>query len=485
MIADVYLRISEDRSGEELGVTRQRKRARELLKARGWTLGTEHTDNDLSAAGGKSRPGFEALLKRVADGEVRAVVAWDMSRLARNRHDQVRLFEAAEEREITIALVDGSDLDLSTTAGQLVADLLAGVARAEIRQKAKRQREASQQAADLGKPPGGTVPFGFEPDRINHHPEQAAAIAAAYSEMLAGGTLAGIARAWNDAGLLSGKPRLVATKDHRKGEPSLWRPESVRLLLQNPRNAGLRAHRGKLVGAAVWDAIVPEEMWRATVGLLADPRRRQAAPTPQHLLSGLALCDTCGTPVVSAPSYLERRGSGGKRIRNTAGQRYRCSRVGSGDGSNHVARQGAAVDEWIGALVIERLSRPDAVDLIKPPRGKSPVAALRREQTTIGKRLVQVAADEARDVITRAQFLEQTATHRARLAAIDAELAEAGRVNALSALVGADDVTAVWDALSVPRQRVVVAALMTVRLRPAGRGVRTFDPTSVIAIAKK
>ena len=64
--------------------------------------------------------------------------------------------------------------------GRLVGRILASVARAEVERKGARQRRAYQQAAELGEPPGGPVPFGFGPDRITHHRVQADAIQDGY-----------------------------------------------------------------------------------------------------------------------------------------------------------------------------------------------------------------------------------------------------------------------------------------------------------------
>jgi hypothetical protein len=59
-------------------------------------------------------------------------------------------------------------------------------------------------------------------------------------------------------------------------------------------------------------------------------------------------------------------------------------------------------------------------------------------------------------------------------------MADAGRVDVLGPLVLAGDVRAVWEALSVDRQRVVIDALMIIRIMPPGRGTRTFRPETVI-----
>ncbi len=45
--------------------------------------------------------------------------------------------------------------------------------------------------------------------------------------------------------------------------------------------------------------------------------------------------------------------------------------------------------------------------------------------------------------------------------------------------MGAPDVRAVWESLSLSRRRAVVDTLMTVTLNRTRQGARTFDPESV------
>ena len=456
MNAHLYFRISEDKTGEELGVTRQRDDCLTLVRQRGWTIAREHPEDDTSAAGRKARPRFEALLTAVERGEVGAIVAWSLDRLTRNRRDSLRLIEACEPRRVVIALVRGSDLDLSTPAGRLSADILAGVARHEIEQKSDRQRSAAQQAAGSGKPPLGPVPFGFLPDRTTHHPKQAAAIRAAYGSLLAGASLASIARTWNESGLTSGRKR-TGVIDH--GEPSKWRAETVRTLLLKARNAGLRSYHGEVIGKATWAPIVPEETWQAAVALLTDPRRRQAAPTGGHLLSGLARCGVCGAPVNAGtrrPEYFA----------------YRCRAAG------HVARRGDQVDDYVRAVVVGRLSQPDAIELLRadtrPDAGK-----LRTRNLTLRSRLDSLATDFAEGELTASQLRTATERIRAQIAEVELQLADAGRVDVLGDLAGAPDVAARWDGLGLDRQRAVIDVLMAITLHPPGQGARTFDPATV------
>ncbi|HSL06612.1 MAG TPA: recombinase family protein [Pseudonocardiaceae bacterium] len=281
-----------DRTGDELGVTRQRQGCERLAAERGWTIVTTITDNDVSATRGHRRR-FGEVLRLIDDRAVDVVVVWAVDRLVRRLADLEDVIERCERAGVKLATVSG-DLDLSTDMGRLVGRILASVARGEVERKRARQRRAYQQAAEIGEPPGGPVPFGFQPDRITHDTAQAEAIRDAYSALLAGGTLAGIARRWNAAGLTSGR---IRTGRGRVGQSSEWCAETVRAVLLKPRNAGVRAYNGEIIGPARWEPIVGEETWRAAVALLSDPSRRQAPPSARRLLSGIAICGVCQGPV--------------------------------------------------------------------------------------------------------------------------------------------------------------------------------------------
>lgn len=457
MRAIVYARASLDRNGEQLSVTRQVDDGTALCATRGWTVIDTVVDNDTSASTGKPRPGFTRVLDAVDNAAVDVVVVWAVDRLVRRVADLEDVIERCETAGVRLATVSG-DLDLSTDTGRLVARILASVARGEVERKGTRQRRANIQAAEAGKPPSGPVGFGFQPDRITHEPAQAAAVADAYDTILAGGKLRSIARRWNEAGLTSGKKR---TGRQGTGQPSQWRAETVRALLLNPRNAGLRSYRGEIIGRGVWEPIVDEATWRAAVRMLCDPQRRGAPPTPRHLLSGVALCGICGAPVNAG----------------TARPHYHAYRCGASLG--HVARRGDHADDYVAELVVERLSRPDAVELLTPSQDAPDVPALRAEATTARTRLSQLAEDYADGTLDRAQLRVASERLRGRIEAIDTELAEASRVDVLASLVGVDDVQLVWGGMDTDQQRAVIDTLMQVRLHPVGQGARRFDPGTI------
>src|SRR5207253_6489215 len=66
----IYLRISEDREGDELGIDRHFEDLLTLFKARRFALDREHIfiDNDLTATGRKHRPDFVNLVRAIEAG---------------------------------------------------------------------------------------------------------------------------------------------------------------------------------------------------------------------------------------------------------------------------------------------------------------------------------------------------------------------------------------------------------------------------------
>jgi site-specific DNA recombinase len=85
MKAAIYCRISDDREGSGLGVTRQEADCRALAQTRGWTVTRVYVDNDISLAySGKPRPSYKQLLSAMREKEFEAVITWHTDRLHRS-----------------------------------------------------------------------------------------------------------------------------------------------------------------------------------------------------------------------------------------------------------------------------------------------------------------------------------------------------------------------------------------------------------------
>lgn len=469
--AAIYLRISQDRTGEELGVTRQRKDCKELAERRGWDLVGVYVDNDTSATSGKRREQWELMMTDIEDGEIDVVIGVTIDRTLRTGRDRLRMLELGKSKNLTISLTRGSDMDLSTPAGRFAADILGAVAQNEIEVKSDRQKSATAQAAAMGKWTGGRKPFGFEPDGVTVREDEAQAIRDAYEALIAGATLKSIADQWNELGLRTGQAPRVRTQ---LGARSPWRSTTVKRVLENSRYAGIRSYQGEECGTAQWPALVPLEVFRAAQDVF---RRRQPRGAPRRqLLTGVAVCGNplCGRTVHAC-------------VNSRGDMAYRCS---SSDKANtfitpvegrHPYRRAVPVDEYVTNHVLERLDRRDAWELLTDDEDSSELPALRAEVSALQKRLEQLAAEFATltDIPLR-EYRAMTQATRDRLTDVESRLVASGRNRVLSQLIRASDTEAVWEDLAMDRQRVIIDGLMTVTLLPVGAGSRLFRPETVI-----
>ena len=386
------------------------------------------------------------MLADAADGSIEVVVAWHLDRLARRVVDLEELIDRSTREGWRIATVNG-DLDLSNDSGRLVGRILASVASAEVERKGARQARARLQAATAGRPAGGWRAFGYDDDGTTIRRDEGRLLRAAYTRLLAGGSLRGIAVEWNAAGL-------PTTKGGR------WTGSSVGDVLRRARYAGLSTYRGEIVGQGTWRGIVDEATWRAARAILDDPARRTTPDTRRrYMLSGLATCGRCGALVDTG--------------RTQHGQRtYKCSAL------RQLARGAEIIDEYVTRVIVGRLSRPDAVDLLVET-DRPDVDALREQAQVLRSRLEEIAALFADGEVTASQLSSGSTRLRAQLADIEGRMTDSIKVASLGGLVGASDVGKAWDGLDVDRRRRVIDTLATITLESPGRGNRTFDPETI------
>ncbi|RZU30465.1 recombinase family protein [Blastococcus saxobsidens] len=445
--AIVYARQSLDRGGEGAAVERQIEDCRRLAEQRGWDVIDTIVDNDLSASTGKPRPGYERLLEAMRARAVDVVVVWAVDRLTRRLVDLEVVISLCESTGVRLATVTG-DLDLGTDTGRMLARILASVARGEVERKGARQRRANEQRAAAGHMGWTRRPFGY--DRSNGgvvvvEPE-AAGLKAAAETVLAGGTLASAVRALDGQGL-------TTTAGQR------WNVTSLRRALLNPRYAGRVTYNGADVATGSWPVILDAATQERLAEVLRDVRRRvQQGTALRYLLSGLARCGRCDGIMFATP--MKNRG--------TPYMGYRCPAC-------YLSRRLDLVDGVVEAVVLGRLARPDAADLLAPAED---VAALRAEVATLHQRRDDLA-DLLADGLLSAQVVRDRSGELTRLIRglqdrIDSALGD----SPASQLVTADDVEAAWEGMGVRDRRSVIDMLMTVTILPAGKG-RPFDPEQV------
>ncbi|MGP5197207.1 recombinase family protein [Arthrobacter rhombi] len=433
--AVLYLRISLDRSGEGLGVDRQRELCQRHAAYKGWEVVGEYVDNSVSATSGKARPEYQRMIQDVEAGGIDVVVAWKLDRLTRRPIEIEEWIQLHESHGVNLATADG-DLDLSTASGQTIAGILANIARGEMKSKSDRQKAAHAQRAAAGRPWSTVRMFGFEDDGVTHRPEEAEAIRGMYSDLIAGVPQRRIARGLNERGILSSAGKS-------------WSQGTVRLLLMNPRNAGLRARLGEVVGPGVWDPIVPEETYRVAVSKMDGPA--SGGGRARYLLTGLARCGVCGGPM--------KAGSTARGVRQ-----YMCTRAA------HVGRNAERLEALVVGTVVGILSRPDARDLLTVRDGVDS-AALAAEADVLRQRLDGLAVEFADGVLTGSQLAAVTARLRERIEGLEGQMRRSSAADALAPVLDSGEAAAdAWLKLDVYRQRAIVDALMVVRVNRSPRG---------------
>ncbi|HEX5348848.1 MAG TPA: recombinase family protein [Pseudonocardiaceae bacterium] len=454
--AAVYARISQDKAGAGLGVERQEADCRELATRLGWTVVEVFADNDLSAYSGKTRPRYRAMLEAIRAGRVGAVLAWHTDRLHRSPIELEEYITACNDgRDVPTHTVQAGPLDLSTPSGRMVARQLGAVARYESEHRSERVRRAFLQSAQQGRRHGGPRPFGYDDDGMTVREPEAAAVRAAVESVLAGASLRSVARDLTATGL-------TTTMKARA-----WDAHAVRALLLKPRNAGLRDHQGQVIGPASWPAIVPEEQWRAVVAILTDPARRTSPSDARvkWLGSGIYRCAGCERPTLRV---------------STAGRGIPCYRCPGEPGTTgHVTRVAGPLDAYIEAIVVERLCRPDAVELLRTSAPDVDLPGLRAAANAARARLAEIAEMLGEGELTRAEAQIARARASARLERAEAEIAGATAASPLAGLVDAPDPAALWAGLDIGRRRAVLDTLMTVTVLPVIRPGPRFDPDTV------
>lgn len=464
----IYARISEDRTGAGLGVQRQTDDCKALAAAQGWNVVEVFTDNDISAYSGKARPGYHKMLAAIAAGSIDVVLAWHTDRLHRSPLELESYISLSEKHGVTTRTVQAGELDLSTASGRMTARIHSAVSRQESEHKAERIRRKTQELALAGKWTGGNRPFGWQfVEGVPVHDEaEAAIVREAYSHVLAGFSLGSFIQSLTERGI-------------RTARGGAWSYATLRQMLMRPRNAGLAEWKGEVVGASEFPAIVERHIWEATCSLLTDPaRRRSRTNKVKHLLAGIAFCE-CLRPVKSG-QIKDRKGA--KHMI------YRCSESGPG----HVNKRMSYVDEHVERLVLFFLAQA-AHAAVTAPVDPVVLDGLRTDEAAHRERLNEAARLFGDGVIDGEQLSEMSKGIKAKLSAIQEQLAELDASNAkreqvdMPTDVDWSDTSSAeeWYGLHVERKRAWIRANFAIVLHRHSRGsARVFDPGTVQIIHK-
>ncbi|MGW3604304.1 recombinase family protein [Micromonospora sp. NPDC005161] len=415
----LYLRlsVSDDAS---TSIARQRADLEARAAREGGEVVAVLVDDGLS--GGRRRARAEQALAMLADGSADVLAVWDLARWTRQGLAGLPdLLRVLDERPAARFIADRDNLDSASPTWDLHVGLLAGIAKAE---RANTQRRVTSSIAALrraGRWAGGVVPWCYRPAPNPNGPgrvlvvdqaEKALAVEVA-DRILAGESYWRLARELNARSVPAPRSerRRNAQAGREGGDVGQWTASGLKNVLTSDTLLGRQTHKGRLLVGddglplPVWPAALDADRWHRLRATLkpreARPQRRRAA----RLLSGLAACGECGSPL-----YVKAHAS------SRGGALYECASHWRGRADCPGVRIAAgSLEEYVAGRVLDLvgdwpLTRAEEV---VADQGGATLAEVERA-------IRATTADLAEDGADEAELLGRLAALKARRAEVRA-----------------------------------------------------------------
>lgn len=462
--AAIYCRLSLARFGDMTKVEDQARISRGVAERLGWHVaegvGYPHsdgvyTDNNKSAwQKNRKRPGWNQMLADVGDGKVDAIIVYHGDRLVRRPEDLTDLIRLADNKGVKLASPTGThNLDNQ----RLELWIRAAFAEEESTRTSERKKSEYDRLRRSGRVrPGGRGgrTFGFATDGITHVPAEAAVVREVNARYLGGEGIRAIAAD------LAARGVVTVT-----GQP--MHPLAVRRMLQLCRYAGLMPD-GEQAGA--WEPILSREDWEAARAITAARGGPAAAGhnARRYLLSGIARCGLCDSPMQALSAYTDKRG--GREVQAT----YGCVKPGC----RKVYRSLALLDAYVSGRTVNRLSNP-----LNPAAEILTGGGLAAEYRALTERRAEVEAaiaDPAHGGLTA--LLARLDGIEGRLAELRELASDDGRSRIMTAHAG----TTYEEFIELPlaTRRTLVSACYRVKVMPASKRGPGFWARDVLLTAR-
>ena len=410
-----------------------------------------YEDNDITASGAKQRPQFEQLLVDLRDKKITLVLAVDSDRLHRNLDDYVRLNKALAAGDAALATVNGGVVDLTTSSGKFLADIMASVHENEVRHMSERGLASQEYRAGLGLY-RGPAPFGYinkgkgviEPD-----PNEAKVVKDVARRLLSGESLMSIAKRVEASGVKS-----------RQGVK--WTATTIRKMILGPTQAGLVTRHGEILGRGKWEPNIDEADWYQIKALLEDPARRtQQGQERRWQGSGVYKCGVCGA------------GLKGKLHKHRNYTCYVCP-------NNHLTVNQVVLDELVEDVVLGYLDNPEAPIRHTMGDADESLDELLKQRRALMERSDDLGALVATGDITPAQLKRANKVLASQLEDLDVKIAKHQDTGGpVAVLLGADDLRTRWSRFSPDEKAQTIDDLMEVTINRASHKGREFDYSRV------
>lgn len=228
------------------------------------------------------------------------LVSWKIDRLARNAINMSRLFIWIQDNDKQLVCIS-DNIDLSSWAGRMVANVIAGVAEGELEAIRERVTAGKRAVRKQGRFQGGIAPFGYKSvaregggRELVKDPEQQKTLQWIFEQALKNRPLAHIAADLNSGGVDSIRAEFKGKKTQG------WHPTTIATILNNKAYLGWTMYKGKPVlddnGEPVkrCEPSISIEDFNRIQELWSKRTLRTQKPAKISPLQGVIVCWDCG-----------------------------------------------------------------------------------------------------------------------------------------------------------------------------------------------
>lgn len=317
----LYLRLSredEERECESHSIANQRLFLQQFLDSKGWSLTDTYIDDGYSGTN-FDRPGFIRMIEDIEANKINTVITKDLSRLGRDYIQTGYYLEKYFPLKHVRYIAVNDNIDTKESQGvDMLTPFLSVFNDMYAKDISRKVRTALTTRKAEGKFIGSTAPYGYE-----KHPEEkgmlvvdpiaAPVVREIYQSFLESGSIIGIVKKLTEQKIET--PSAYRNLTHtQKRFSGMWNESMVRRILTNPTYAGhVTQNRSKKINYKIdKKQTIPKEEWiiventhEAIVSEkdfeeVQERMRKRSYKTSagkEHLLTGLAYCADCGSPM--------------------------------------------------------------------------------------------------------------------------------------------------------------------------------------------
>lgn len=317
----LYLRLSREdgeRESESQSIANQRLFLQQFLESKGWRLTDIYIDDGYSGTN-FDRPGFIRMIEDIEANKINMVITKDLSRLGRDYIQTGYYLEKYFPLKNVRYIAVNDNIDTSESQGvNMLTPFLSVFNDMYAKDISRKVRTALTTRKAEGKFIGSTAPYGYEKDPQEKgllvvDPIAAPVIKEIYQSFLESGSVIGIVKKLTEQKIQtpSAYRNLTHTQNRFSG---MWNESIVRRILTNPTYAGhLTQNRSKKINYKIdKKQSIPKEEWitvqNTHEAIVSEKdfqevqqrmRKRSYKPNAgkEHLLTGLAYCADCGSPM--------------------------------------------------------------------------------------------------------------------------------------------------------------------------------------------